>query len=189
MDLRTIVEEELNARSKCYGHCQDASTLKLLNEKRMMVGCYSCPSGYVSRIVAYGKEPDVSAFKTIVKAVVQGIVDVTDEDIRIATRYTWDLGIKQEPEGVVLKQVYWTQNYQRTKSDDPNREALPMHQLCIFLPSASSEQERALPSMYGGSKSERILGKPAMEREKSEIYSCRLRQMVSTLRSNNRRAS
>jgi len=124
MDLRTIVEEELNARSKCYGHCQDASTLKLLNEKRMMVGCYSCPSGYVSRIVAYGKEPDVSAFKTIVKAAVQGIVDVTDEDIRIATRYTWDLGIKQEPEGVVLKQVYWTQNYQRTKSDDPNREAL-----------------------------------------------------------------
>jgi hypothetical protein len=124
MDLRMLVDERLDGRSKCYGHCQDASTLKLLNEKCMMIGCYSCPSGYVSRIVAYGKELDVSAFKTIVTAAVQGIGDVTDEDIRIATRYTWDLGVRQEPEGVVLKEAYWTQNYRRTKSDDPNREAM-----------------------------------------------------------------
>jgi hypothetical protein len=124
MGLRTLVEEELNGHPKCYGHCEEVSTLKLLNEKPMMIGCYSCPSGYVSRMVGYGRELDLNAFKTTVSAAAQEIGDVTDEDIRVATRYTWDLGVKQEPEGVVLKEAYWMQNYRRTKSDDPNRLAL-----------------------------------------------------------------
>jgi len=131
MDLRTLVKEELNGRPKCYGHCQEVSTLMILNEKPMIIGCYSCPSAYVSRIVGYGRELDLNAFRTTVSAAAQEIGDVTDEDIRVATRYTWDLGIRQELEGVVLKEAYWMQNYRRTKSDDPNRLALFLCTNCM----------------------------------------------------------
>lgn len=124
MDVRRVVEEKLNGNPKCYGHCQEPATLKFLPEKRVIVGCYSCPTGYVSRIVAYGRELDVNGLKALVSKAIHGIGDVTDEDIRVATRYTWDLGIEGEAPGVVLREAYWMQNYRRTKSDDPNRQAL-----------------------------------------------------------------
>ncbi len=123
-NLKQIVEEKLNGHSKCYGHCQEQTMLKFLPEKRMTVGCYSCPSGYVSRMVTYGKRLNVNAFKTFISKALQGIEDVTDEDVRVATRYTWDLGLKRKPEGMVLREAYWTQNYRRTKSEDQNRPAL-----------------------------------------------------------------
>jgi hypothetical protein len=123
-NLKEIVEERLSGHSRCYGHCQEQTTLKFLPEKRITVGCYSCPSGYVSRMVTYGRRLNVNAFKAFISKALQGIGDVADEDIRVATRYTWDLGLKRKPEGMVLREVYWTQNYRRTKSEDPNRLAL-----------------------------------------------------------------
>ena len=122
--MKKTVEKKLNGHSKCYGHCQERTTLKLLPEKRMTIGCYSCPSGYVSRIVIYGRKLSASWFKAFISRALRGIGDVADEDIRIATRYTWDLGIKRKPQGMVLREAYWTQNYRRTRSEDPNRLAL-----------------------------------------------------------------
>lgn len=146
IDLKRVVEEKLRARSRCYGHCQEESTLKFLPDERLMVGCYSCPSGYVSRIVAYGRGVDLNGFRSLVSAAVQGIGDVADEDIRVATRYTWDLGVEGEPEGEVLKEAYWMQSYRRTKSDDPNRAALFLCRNCgSFYHQAASDRNRLCP--------------------------------------------
>jgi hypothetical protein len=122
MDLERLVKERLNGHSKCAGHCQELSELKLLSQNGMMIGCYSCPSGYVSSLVQYGKVLDLHAFKTFLSSLLQG--DVTDEDIRVATRYNWDLGIKGQPDGKILMEAYWRQSYRRTNSDDPHRTAL-----------------------------------------------------------------
>ena len=106
MDLEKLVKERLNGRCKCAGHCQELSALKFLPQKGMMIGCYTCPSGYVSLLVQYGRELDLHAFKTFLSSLLQG--DVADEDIRIATRYNWDLGIegdhrRNSVEGSVLE--------------------------------------------------------------------------------------
>jgi hypothetical protein len=130
MDLEKLVKERLNCHAKCTGHCQEPSTLKFLLHKGMMIGCYTCSSGYVSFIVQYGKELDLHAFKTFL-SLLQG--DVVDEDIRIATRYSWDLGIKCDHEGTVVKEAYWRQSYRRTKSDDSHRVALFLCTKCCSL--------------------------------------------------------
>lgn len=122
MDLEILVREKLRGRSKCAGHCEEPSELKLLHQKGMMIGCYTCPSGYVSLLVQYGKELDLPAFKTFLSSLPQG--SVTDEDIRVGTRYNWDLGIEGEPDGPILREAYWRQSYRRTKNDDPHRIAL-----------------------------------------------------------------
>ena len=122
MDLERLVKERLNGRSKCAGHCQEPSELKLLHQKGMMIGCYTCPSGYVSLLVQYGKELDLPAFKSFLSTLPQD--NLTDEDIRVATRYNWDLGIKGQPDGKILREAYWRQSYRRTKTDDPHRMAL-----------------------------------------------------------------
>jgi hypothetical protein len=121
MDLEKLVKERLNGRGKCAGHCQELATLKLLPQKGMTIGCYTCPSGYVSILIQYGKELDLHAFKTFLTSLQS---DVADEDIRVATRYNWDLGIEGDHEGTVLKEAYWRQSYRRTKSDDLHRVAL-----------------------------------------------------------------
>ena len=121
MDLEKLVKERLNGRAECAGHCQELSKLKFLPQKEMIIGCYTCPSGYVSLLVQYGRELDLHAFKTFLSSLQ---IDAADEDIRIATRYNWDLGIKGDQEGTVLKEAYWRQSYRRTKSDDPHRVAL-----------------------------------------------------------------
>ena len=121
VDLEIVVKERLRGRSKCAGHCEEPTELKLLHQKGM-IGCYTCPSGYVSLIVLYGKELELYAFKTFLSSLIQG--DITDEDIRVATRYNWDLGIKSQPDGKILREAYWRQSYRRTKTDDPHRIAL-----------------------------------------------------------------
>lgn len=130
MDLEKLVKERLNVRTKCAGHCQELSTLKLLPQTGMMIGCYACPSGYVSFLVQYGRELDLHAFKTFLSSLQS---DVADEDIRIATRYNWDLGLEGDREGAVLKEAYWRQSYRRTKSDDSNRVALFLCTKCSSL--------------------------------------------------------
>ena len=140
MDLEQLVKERLNGRSKCSGHCQDLSELTLIQQNGMTIGYYRCPSGYVSILVQYGRSLDIQAFKSFLSSL-QG--NVTDEDIRVATRYTWDLDIKGGESGMVLREAYWTQNYRRTKNDNPNREALFLCSGCDSLfNQAFSESDR-----------------------------------------------
>jgi len=127
LDLESIVLERLNGHSKCAGHCEEQTKLKLLHQNGMLIGCYICPSGYVSLIVQYGKKLQPPPFNVFLSSLSQD--NVTDEDIRIGTRYNWDLGV-DEADGPVLQEAYWRQNYRRTKDDDPSRLALFLCSKC-----------------------------------------------------------
>ena len=143
VDLEIVVKERLRGRSKCAGHCEEPTELKLLHQEGM-IGCYTCPSGYVSLVVQYGKELDLHAFKTFLSSVVQD--SVTDEDIRVGTRYNWDLGIDDEPDGAVLREAYWRQSYRRTKNEDPHRIALFLCTKChSFYSQQISDKNKLCP--------------------------------------------
>ena len=145
-----MVKSTLTGHSKCSGHCEELSKLKVLYQKGMMLGCYTCPSGYVSRIIAYGKELNLTAFKSLISSFAKGVADVDDQDIRVATRYTWDLGIQGTNPGMVLREAYWTQSYRRTKNEDPNRVALFMCTRCSsFYNQALSESNKLCPRCRG----------------------------------------
>jgi hypothetical protein len=120
-DTRRIVEAKLNAVAMCRGHCNERSILSLSEVEGELIGTYACPSGYVSRLINYG-DVDVAWFREFVSQLLRGAGEVTDEDIRVATRYAWDLN--EGVSGPVLKEAYWNQNYRRTQSDDPKRDAL-----------------------------------------------------------------
>jgi len=124
-EIRRIVETKLNALARCRGHCEEQATLKLSEVEGVLVGTYSCSSGYVSRLLNYGAEVDLGWFRDFVSRISKGIGEVKDADVRVATRYPWDLGLKERGGfGRVLREAYWTQNYRRTESSDSGRPAL-----------------------------------------------------------------
>jgi hypothetical protein len=144
MDLERLVKERLSGRANCFGHCQEPYELKILHQEEMMIGSYTCASGYVSLMVHYGKQLDLNAFKTFLSSLLED--KVADEDLRVATRYNWDLGIEGELEETVLREAYWRQSYRRTKSDDPHRVALFQCTKCSsFYRQRMSDKNRLCP--------------------------------------------
>ena len=83
------------------------------------MACYTCPAGYVSKVMVYGKGDARTALRTFVTKALGGQTP-KDEEIRTATRHPWDLDLP----GHEMKVAYWTQNYRGSKSTDPNRRAL-----------------------------------------------------------------
>lgn len=145
MNIRTVVDRRLSGSElRCYGHCDRQSAPKFLPGQPYHVACIACPSGYVSRIIMYEKELDISWFKRFLSSTLDGLVDLSDEDIRIATRHPWDLDLIEAEEDVVLRQAYWTQSYRRTKSDDLGRPALFVCSTCdtLFLQSLNSNETK-----------------------------------------------
>lgn len=125
MDRKSLVGKYLSAESKCYGHCSGSTDVKFIEEGERLVACMSCPGGYVSRIIMYGDEVDAGAFREYIISKAGEIGEVTDDDIRVATRHPWDLGAEGPGGGdVSVREAYWTQNYRRTKSEDASRKAL-----------------------------------------------------------------
>ena len=150
---RQIVEAKLNAVAKCRGHCNEQSSLSLSEVEGELIGTYACPSGYVSRLMNYG-EVDVAWFRDFVSLLLRGVGEVKEEDIRVATRYAWDLN--ERGSGQVLKEAYWTQNYRRTESDDPNRHALFSCTNChSFYVQSISGEERLCPDCRRARKGKR----------------------------------
>ena len=45
-------------------------------------------------------------------------------DIRVASRYAWDLGLNRENDDLIVRLAYWTQNYRQTKNEGTDRVAL-----------------------------------------------------------------
>ncbi|MDG6942406.1 MAG: hypothetical protein JRN34_05770 [Nitrososphaerota archaeon] len=88
------------------------------------MGLHVCSGRYVSRIIWYGIHPDTDGFMRFVQTAVQGTQVVEGGDVRIASRYAWDLGLDRNSNDLILKEMYWTQNYRRAKNDDPDRAAL-----------------------------------------------------------------
>jgi hypothetical protein len=78
-----------------------------------VIGAYVCPGGYVSRVVYFSVNTDVTQFKSFLYSQV-GEKIVADRDIRPATRHGWELGSDAMAEmGEVsttgtIKEVYWT---------------------------------------------------------------------------------
>lgn len=118
-----IAHSLLNVGTTCY-HCKQPAALEHI-ENGAVRACHVCPDRYVSRIIEYGKELKPREFREFVQGVTTGLGQaVEDADIRIASRYAWDLGLDRPADDLILKEAYWTQSYRRTKSDDPNRPAL-----------------------------------------------------------------
>ncbi|PSN92975.1 hypothetical protein B9Q08_00055 [Candidatus Marsarchaeota G2 archaeon ECH_B_SAG-M15] len=140
--LKSLVFSHLSGSPRCYGHCEQTAGLRVIREDGDgMVGCYVCPSGYVSRIVRYSIKRDEEWFTSYLKELLGAQLDIKPQDVRVATRYNWDLGLGGEKHEAVLKEHYWVQSYRRTKSDDPNRQAVFMCSQCdsLFQQPASSK--------------------------------------------------
>lgn len=110
-ELRKIVESILSANPKCNWHCGKDTRLRLYEIDSRLVGAYVCDEGYVSRLIEYTNHDDLEWFKGFVSGNLGNIGNVSDRDIRVATRYSWDLGLEGKYSGAVLKEIYWTQNY------------------------------------------------------------------------------
>lgn len=119
MDTRHVVEASFSQPQRCYGHCEQQATLRLLGSGEPAIACYACPAGYVSKLMAYGGKDAGGALRTFMTKALGGL-PAREETIRTATRHPWDLDVA----GFEMKAAYWTQNYRGSKSEDPNRPAL-----------------------------------------------------------------
>ncbi len=142
LDLKPIVLRSFGGQRKCYGHCDQPATLRVIAENRVLVTATVCHRGYVSRLVAYGLSDNRRVVSSLVKSALGPKGDFNYEDVRTATRYTWDMGIENRAREIVFRVAYWTQNYRRTKSGAADRNALFTCARCnaLFLqPVASLE--------------------------------------------------
>jgi len=123
MKTDSIIEERFFEPQKC-GHCGALANPRFLRRGNEPVVALACPPGYVSRVIAYSQGDNRSTVRSLVGEALGSGGDLSDEDVRTATRYAWDLGIEDKAEGAVFGAAYWTQNYRRTKSDVPDRNAV-----------------------------------------------------------------
>lgn len=116
--LNSFVEKYLTFKGLCYRHCNKASHfVNMLMEEDRVVGVYACRDGYVSRVVYFDLKPDVNWFRSFLSHRL-GEEAVRVRDIRVATRYGWELGEDASEEIATLlpaagsapsiKEVYWT---------------------------------------------------------------------------------
>lgn len=125
MDLRSTVTEKYGELEKCYGHCDQPATLKFLNrDDDPVVTGYSCHGAYLSRVIIYASTLKLKDSVDTIAGLVGKESEVTEEDVRIASRYSWDMDITSADPGKLMMVAYWTQNYRRTKSEDPDRNAV-----------------------------------------------------------------
>jgi hypothetical protein len=138
MGLRAIVAENYDELEKCYGHCEQPANLKFLNnEEDPVVTGYSCHAAYLSRIIIYSHSLTLQQSVDMISRLVGPNYEVKEDDVRLASRYPWDLGISSGKPEKMMTVAYWTQNYRRTKSEDPNRIAIF---LCVNCNSIFSQQ-------------------------------------------------
>src|SRR5438445_6306455 len=130
MDLKILLEQNLGEPTTCYGHCNQPSSFEVLSDQPLMA-CHHCMAGYVSRIMVYGATIDLPRFKSFIANAIGDTGTIHEEDVRVATRHRWDFPALTEE----VKVAYWTQNYRRSKNDDPNRSALFLCGKCgsLFL--------------------------------------------------------
>lgn len=126
MDINNLVKETFSAPSNCYGHCKE-QTKPTFKERDGYIVCFqACPGRYVSRVIFYNADPQelISYLKEVAKG-----IDVRERDVRVATRYGWDLGLKGMSEKI-MRVSYWTQNYGASKVTSENRLALFLCSKC-----------------------------------------------------------
>lgn len=115
MELLDFVEKYLVAKeARCYRHCsQSAKFAPVYESESSLVGAYVCPDKYVSRAVYFSDKPDEEWFYSFLSAQL-GSDWVRKRDIRMATRFGWELGgnaedeIKEVSKSGKLVQYYWS---------------------------------------------------------------------------------
>jgi hypothetical protein len=142
-DAKRAVKELFSVTPSCYGHCKEVSAFEFRNDSMIV---QVCPSRYVSRIVAYGSQVDPNQFTKVLLGLAQRLEGVESSDIRIASRYAWDLGIDRENDDLIVRLAYWTQNYRRTKNESTNRAALFLcsNKDSFFMQSVNSKNKLCL---------------------------------------------
>lgn len=120
-DAERAAKELFAVTPICYGHCKTPSRFEFRDDSMVI---QVCPDRYVSRIVAYGSRVDPDQFKKTLRGLAPGLEGVESSDIRVASRYAWDLGLKRENDDLVVRLAYWTQSYRRTKNESTDRAAL-----------------------------------------------------------------
>ncbi|HXY83640.1 MAG TPA: hypothetical protein VEH56_07940 [Candidatus Saccharimonadales bacterium] len=114
--LRPLIDNLLTYTGKCFHHCENPTTMRILHEADgKIVAAYSCPDGLVSQVVYFtDSKPELEWFREFLSQQV-GKRQVSRRDIRLASRYGWELGGKARqmiasqlgPERK-LTEVYWT---------------------------------------------------------------------------------
>jgi hypothetical protein len=120
-EIRFAAHHLLKTTTQCH-HCNGTSNLEYVGDG--LTGVHVCSGRYVTRVIAYRSQADPEGFLKFLRDSVQGSDEVKNTDIRIARRYAWDLGMDKEANGLILTEAYWTQNYRRTKNENPDREAV-----------------------------------------------------------------
>ena len=112
--IKTFVNKNIRFNGRCRIHCDKITSLvELWSDSNIFAGAYVCPSGYASRLLCFNREPDIEWFKNFLTNQV-GEEMVKDRDLRVATRYGWDLEgdlaieIRSLSPSGVINVVYWT---------------------------------------------------------------------------------
>jgi hypothetical protein len=103
----------------CARHCDKTTHFVPLMENRdKIIGAYTCPDNYVSRIVAFELKQNNGGIPWLIGYVrneLEGGSLVRDKDFRSATRHGWELGGNAEEEiksfadqSNGIKEYYWT---------------------------------------------------------------------------------
>jgi len=120
-DARKVAKDLFSLTPNCYGHCKEKGSFEFKGDSMIV---QVCPNRYVSRIVTYGHQVDQNQFRKTLRGLVSGLKTVQSGDIRVASRYAWDLGLKRKNDDLILHLAYWTQSYRRTKDERVDRPAL-----------------------------------------------------------------
>lgn len=120
MDVARVAAVEFGEPQKCYGHCEEKATFRILKSGEAVIACYACPSSYVSKVMAYGPSSTRETLRLFLSEALEGGPSLKEGDIRTATRHVWDLRTVNSD----ISAAYWTQNYRGSKSDDPSWKAL-----------------------------------------------------------------
>jgi hypothetical protein len=140
MKLEVIVQQIFSSPSNCFGHCKEKAKPYLKKIGKKILCYHACPGMYVSRVIGYGFEP--SELLSYINQIAPGM-DIKERDIRVATRYAWDLGIGSSDERV-FRVSYWTQNYGQSKVESQERNALFLCSRCNnpFVKKYISKEEK-----------------------------------------------
>jgi hypothetical protein len=145
VQIKHFVAENYGELEKCYGHCAQPATLKFLNEEENpVITAYSCHGAYLSRIIIYADSLEVDGARGAIARLLGRDDEVKLEDVRIATRYPWDLGSNAVNPEKLMMVAYWTQNYRRSKNDDPNRLGFFLCPECSHVFSQSVAERQVL---------------------------------------------
>jgi hypothetical protein len=121
--LPKFVADYLSFTGKCFRHCDKPTSLQIVSkDSTNVLGAYTCPDAFVSQVVYFSQRPNLKWFNDTIASQV-GAANFAANDVRVATRYGWELrgnadanleaNLRSNP---TMTEVYWTR-YARTDAE------------------------------------------------------------------------